>query len=1183
MQTCIGKCKFLAGNLRRTRAANSLFAQSILDHDIDIALIQDAYVIRERVPSFPSLWSIISSLTYNAHIIIVKKCNFTLLLRREYYSAITIFTDIGPVNICCAYVPPRGDFDSFVQMFESDFNHYKGSWIVHGDFNAHSPFWHCRNEDVRGEVLLDLTSSLNLFLVNPWDSQPTVEAPCGVGYTDLTWSTHRLESYIKDWQVLETYTASDHRYIYWYLQTGIFNNFLPRLKTKFVKEQYLISSFTKAFSNANLSLPIFCDTTAYSNLLLNIINISMDTAISKCRLKTFSSKITFQWWNSNLLLQRKKLKALRRRLLKSDEINLSRNRLLYQKYSAEYKKNINIAKTKAWREFCSKQKVPFDIQYKLWRGKLNRHLILPPLLRTISSDISCEAIFTHLFPESSLLRTLPFVKEFQCNSNSSITNAITQEEILFALRSITPDKAPGPFGMDAKLIFCIFQAWPKFFVQFYNIIFSTGFIPSYLQISKLILLSKPNKPLNSVKSYRPICLAPYFSKLLDKLILHRLIFYLQNFSPLSNRQFGFLENRNTEQAIHFLITAIKNFKVNYKYTAVIAADISAAFDSIQLRDIEWALRSRGIQDSMVKLIISFISNRHLVFYHPSSIIYLKVIKGVPQGSSLGPILWNLVLESLLNFPLPSNIVLSAYADDICFVVAGNSRKHLETVGNRALSILHNWTTPRNLAVSVDKTKVLLLFKSARLRRSPYFYLNGHKIETVKSHRILGLILDSRLNWIQHALFLKRILHDLAFRLLSFSRNNWGVSGAHIKQWYLMVAERIIVYAAPIWAKTLNSHVIRVLRSIQRSFALRAIKANRHISTDAALQLAGLIPIELVLLKEYVLGTLFRLRLPVNLGDSEYNPNLIELPVSRWFISPAQYKVLTKIVVEDPYPPDNALIYYTDGSKTDSGVGLSFCVFSQGQCIYTWNTKLRHFNTVFQAEAFAIYYALSWHLEHHRQNSFVILSDSQSVIKALIKFKQQDPIIQGIITLFLTFNGSYGHISWIKAHVGIAGNELADYLAKQATLIDFDGILTGIPMPKSYIKANTIRHILKLWQSQWNTSSKGRFTYPFLPAVSQFHFYDNYYLNLFLTNRGPFPSFLFYIGKLDSPYCICNKYGDALHYLFECPLTENFHFIKPSAIFKLQWFKKVLKFKSNISKICTLVKWLLDNETSLQPA
>ena len=117
---------------------------------------------------------------------------------------------------------------------------------------------------------------------------------------------------------------------------------------------------------------------------------------------------------------------------------------------------------------------------------------------------------------------------------------------------------------------------------------------------------------------------------------------------------------------------------------------------------------------------------------------------------------------------------------------------------------------------------------------------------------------------------------------------------------------------------------------------------------------------------------------------------------------------------------------------------------------------------------------------------------------------------------------------------------------------------------------------------WDVSDKGRYTFKFLPRVSVSHLYGNYLINLFITNRGPFPAFLHYINKLDSPNCICSEVGDSLHYALGCPVTSEFHFNRPEAALESQWLSNLLNSSLNKSKICKLVSWLLANEISIQP-
>ena len=90
------------------------------------------------------------------------------------------------------------------------------------------------------------------------------------------------------------------------------------------------------------------------------------------------------------------------------------------------------------------------------------------------------------------------------------------------------------------------------------------------------------------------------------------------------------------------------------------------------------------------------------------------------------------------------------------------------------------------------------------------------------------------------------------------------------------------------------------------------------------------------------------------------------------------------------------------------------------------------------------------------------------------------------------------------------------------------------------------------------------------------------MNLFITNRVPFPAFLHYINKLDSPNCICSEVGDSLHYAMDCPLTSEFHFIRPEAALESQWVFNLLNSSLSKSKICKLVTGLLANKIFIQP-
>jgi Notch-like protein len=96
-----------------------------------------------------------------------------------------------------------------------------------------------------------------------------------------------------------------------------------------------------------------------------------------------------------------------------------------------------------------------------------------------------------------------------------------------------------------------------------NRILSTGVFPDYLKYSEILPLFKSGSK-DKIDSYRPISLLLSFSKIFEKLILHRLISHFNNHNILANEQFGFRQNYSTDKAIFKLLNHILNALNNKK-------------------------------------------------------------------------------------------------------------------------------------------------------------------------------------------------------------------------------------------------------------------------------------------------------------------------------------------------------------------------------------------------------------------------------------------------------------------------------------------------------------------------------------------------------------------------------------------------------------------------------------------
>ena len=145
---------------------------------------------------------------------------------------------------------------------------------------------------------------------------------------------------------------------------------------------------------------------------------------------------------------------------------------------------------------------------------------------------------------------------------------------------------------------------------------------------------------------------------------------------------------------------------------------------------------------------------NVLILNRSDVLFLN--SSVPQGSILGPILFIIYMNDIMNV---SNILYTIlYADDTCAVLSGNDLSDLMKLLHTELCKLSIWLSSNKLSHNTNKT-FYLLFHKARIK--PVIYMkkismkmNGSIINRVNSIKYLGVIIDHKLNWIEHIAYVK---------------------------------------------------------------------------------------------------------------------------------------------------------------------------------------------------------------------------------------------------------------------------------------------------------------------------------------------------------------------------------------------------------------------------------------------
>jgi len=339
--------------------------------------------------------------------------------------------------------------------------------------------------------------------------------------------------------------------------------------------------------------------------------------------------------------------------------------------------------------------------------------------------------------------------------------------------------------------------------------------------------------LSDVSNYRPVSNLISLSKLFERCLLHQLM-HLPNYKELlGNHQHGFRPNHSTTTCLMTLKDEIcENLDVKNKVIAY-SLDLSAAFDMLR-PDTFKKLMENKIPRALLGMIDEFLTDRK--FYvemngKPSSPKHID--RGCPQGSVLGPVLFNLYTGTIKE-KLPTDVMLTAYADDSYVVVSDSSEENLIRKTEECLSKHIDSLEQIGMKVNQSKTEIIAFGKD---QQTTLINVKGMAVETKETMKALGITIDKGLTWAQH-------INNLKKRVMSIIGGVRMIRNKLTKQQTTNVVTAqvfsILYYACILWlSPTLNRksfHTIerlhyRALRLIIRDYRQRVSRSEINVITN----------------------------------------------------------------------------------------------------------------------------------------------------------------------------------------------------------------------------------------------------------------------------------------------------------------------------------------------------------------
>lgn len=181
-------------------------------------------------------------------------------------------------------------------------------------------------------------------------------------------------------------------------------------------------------------------------------------------------------------------------------------------------------------------------------------------------------------------------------------------DVKFTIQKYCLKKSPGFDLITAEVARFLPKRAIVLLTHIFNATLRLSYFPLLWKFSKIILFPKPNKPPDLTASYRPISLLPFFSKVLERLILKRILPLISENKILPNYQFGFRAQHSTIHQAHRLVDSVSFALEKKLYCSCVFLDIQQAFDRVWHQGLLYKLK-KFLPSTYYTLLKSYLTDR----------------------------------------------------------------------------------------------------------------------------------------------------------------------------------------------------------------------------------------------------------------------------------------------------------------------------------------------------------------------------------------------------------------------------------------------------------------------------------------------------------------------------------------------------------------------------------------------
>ena len=274
----------------------------------------------------------------------------------------------------------------------------------------------------------------------------------------------------------------------------------------------------------------------------------------------------------------------------------------------------------------------------------------------------------------------------------------------------------------------------------------------------------------------------------------------------SDSQFGCRSGHSCSDALLSILSRIWTEKNKGNKVCIVTLDLKKAFDTVSHDILLYKLYKKGLTWNAIEWFSSYLSNRKQCVRTKdvkSKFNHVKV--GVPQGSILGPLLFNLYIDGITKLNLKGDLTL--YADDCTIVMSDKTYAGLGQICQHNLDIINQWMSENRLAINADKSNYVIMDLNNRASLALDLKIGSQDLPKAYETKILGVVIDNRLSFKSH---IDNTCNKVRQRIGVLKKTRHCLPVPALNLVYRSIIQPIIDYGITVYGFTYKTHTDRIL-------------------------------------------------------------------------------------------------------------------------------------------------------------------------------------------------------------------------------------------------------------------------------------------------------------------------------------------------------------------------------------